>query len=159
MWLYINLITAALAAKGAFNKCLVSTSVVFCCLVLAIQMAYEVRLSGIWSFVVGSMLYSLPCIMAFSTKFTKKKAFMALFSAALMLLEFIAMYLWLVDSYAITVAFYRPTALALYSLLAIACFWGSNGNSVKRNGGYTNWHKFNMDHGQIDLMGFKGGSR
>ena len=158
-WAFINIIVAAIAFKSAFNRCLVSACVVFILLVLALCIALEVKLDGVWSFALGSMLYALPCIAAYSTKFTKKRAFMALFSCLLMLLELLAAYLWLTDSYAIVGLLYRPTALVLYSLLAIACFWGSNGQLHKRDGSYIDWHKYNMDHGQIDRMGFKRGRR
>lgn len=155
MWAFINLLVAAIALKAALKRCLVSACVVFGLLVISLCVALKVELSGLWSFALGSMLYALPCIAAFSSKFTKKRAFIALFSCLLMLLELLAAYLWLIDSYASVGLFYRSTAIALYIFLAIACFRGSNGRLHKRDGSYFNRHKYNMDHGQIDRMGFK----
>lgn len=84
---------------------------------------------------------------------------MALCCALLMLLELLAAYLWLIDSYAIVGVFYRPAALALYLLMAVACFWGSNGRLNKRNGGYNSWHKRYIGNGQATNMVFKKGAK
>ena len=159
MWAFINLLVAAAAIKSAFNRCAVSCCLVFSLLVLALCISFDVKLTGLWSFALGSMLYALPCIAAFSSQFTKKRAFMALFSCLLMLLEFVAAYLWFVDCYGLVGVFYRPLAFILYSVLAIACLWGNNGHTTKRDGGCIDWHKYNMDNRQIDRMGFKRGRR
>ena len=140
-WAFINLLVAVTAIQGAYNKCLVSACVVFSLLILSLCLFLEVKLSGLWSFVLGTMLYALPCIAAYSSAFTKKRAAMAICSALLMLLEVLAAYLWLVDSYAIVGAYYRPIALALYSFLAVVCFWNSNGTLCKFAASLGNRHK------------------
>lgn len=159
MWPYINLAIAALAAKGALNRCTVSISIVISFLIIGLFQLLDLVPSNLYSFAFGSVVYALPCVVAYSLKFTKKRAFMALFSCLLMLLEFVAAYLWLIDSYASVGLFYRPTALALYSLLAIACFWGSNGKRQHSDGGYNNRHKYHIGFREVDRMGFKRGGR
>jgi len=155
IWAYINLFIAVIAVKGAFNKCLVSASVVLCFFIIGLFQFFDLVPLGLYSFAFGSMVYALPCIAAFNSKFTRKNGVIALSLCLLMLLELLAAYLWLIDFYAIVGSFYRPVALALYSLVVVACFRGSNGRLHKRDGSYFNRHKYNMDHGQIDRMGFK----
>ena len=159
MWPYINLVIAALAVKGAYNRCFVSVSVVFSFVIIGLFQLLDLVPSDLHSFAFGSVAYALPCVVAFSSPFTKKRAFIALFSCLLMLLEFLAAYLWLADSYTNVGLFYRPTALVLYSLMAVACIWGSNGRLHKRNGSYSNRHKHFMGSRQANYMGIKGGSK
>lgn len=145
--------------KGAFNRCLVSIAVVFSFLVISLCIFVNLEITGMMSFAFGSMLYSLPCIAAFSSPYTPKRALMALCCAFLMLLEFAAAYLWVINSYAIVSSFYRPAALALYLLMAVACFWGSNGRLYKRNGGYNSWHKFINRGYKASNMVFRKGAK
>lgn len=145
--------------KGAFNRCLVSIAVVFSFFAIGLFQLLDLVPSDLYSFVFGSVLYALPCVIAFSSPYTPKRALMALCCALLMLLEFIAAYLWVINSYAIVGVFYRPAALALYLLMAIACLWGSNGRLNKRNGGYNFRHKRFIGNGQATNMVFKKGAK
>lgn len=157
-WAYINLGIAAIAIRGALNHCLVSIAVVFSFFIISVCIFFEVELPGMLWFAFGAMLYSLPCIAAFSSPYTPKRAFMALCCALLMLLELLAAYLWVIDYYAIVGSFYRPVALVLYLLMAVACLWGSNGQLWKRNGSYNSWHGIYMGIRQIAHMVFKKGA-
>lgn len=158
-WAYINLVIAIIAIRGVLKRCLVSATVVITFFIISLCVFLKVELTGMMSFALGAMLYSLPCIAAFSSPYTPKRALMALCSALLMLLELLAAYLWLIDSYAIVGVFYRPSALALYLLMAIACLWGSDGRLHQRNGGYNSWHKYILGNRKATHMVFKGGEK
>lgn len=121
MWTIINLSIAFLCFDKT-NKVKFTLSTV--CVVIAALTLFT-PLSGITSFVVGSMLYSLPAIVAVGTKYNKTSANIAKIGLALSALEILAAVVFILPGYEAIYNSYEPLALTLYVLLTIVV-WRNN---------------------------------
>lgn len=135
IWVIINIFVAFIGYKYSAKHEAVSFSVAVSLLVIALLLIAS-PLTGVWSFVYGSMLYTVPVLVAVSGKFNRKTALIATSSFLLALLEVLMCLVWMFD---LTFAYslYEPIAFALYVTLTFVCMGTPNGYNYDTDSYYS----------------------